>query len=206
MKINKTQYILSEDNYTNKKCKKSKIILTNSLTSDMCFFEGWKLRRNGKYKKTTPYTIDKNGVIYQHFNPEFYSDYMNSNSIDQESILITMVNEGWLKKDSDTNGYKDWLGNIYKGKDVIKKEWRGYFFWATYSVKQMEVVGKLVEFLCDKYEIEKNSLSHNVMFSDAPSFNGVLSRSNFSRKYKEVSPSFDFSHIDNKLLKETKNG
>ena len=69
----------------------------------------------------------------------------------------------------------------------------------------MEAAGRLVEFLCDKYEIEKNSLSHNVMFTDAPSFNGVLSRSNFSRKYKDVSPSFDFSYIDNKLLKEIKN-
>ena len=40
------------------------------------------------------------------------------------------------------------------------------------------------------------------MFENAPSFNGVLSRSNFSRKYKDVSPSFDFGTIDNKLLKE----
>lgn len=206
MRINKTKYILEEEHYVNKKSKKNKIILTNSLSSDMCFFEGWKLRRNGKYKKVTQYTIDKDGKVFQHFNPEFYSEYMGSNDIDKETILINLINEGWLKKDSNTNRYKDWLGNIYKGKNVIKKEWRGYFFWATYPIKQMESTGKLVEFLCDKYKIEKNSLSHNVMFTDAPSFNGVLSRSNFSRKYKDVSPSFDFSHIDNKLLKEIKNG
>ena len=130
---------------------------------------------------------------------------MNSKSIDKETILINLVNEGWLTKDAQLNRYKDWSGNIYKGKNIIKKEWRGYFFWAPYVNKQMEAAGRLVEFLCDKYEIEKNSLSHNVMFTDAPSFNGVLSRSNFSRKYKDVSPSFDFSYIDNKLLKEIKN-
>ena len=206
MKINRKKYILSDANYFNKKCKKRKIILTNSLTSDMRFFEGWKLRRNGNYKKVTHYTIDKDGTIHEHFNPEYYSEYMNSSSLDEESIVINLVNEGWLTKDSHTNRYKDWIGNIYKGKDVTKKEWRGYFFWAPYSVKQMESVGELVEFLCDKHKIEKNSLSHNVMFTDAPSFNGVLSRSNFSRRYKEVSPSFDFSYVDNKLLKEIKNG
>ena len=70
----------------------------------------------------------------------------------------------------------------------------------------MKSVAKLVEFLCDEYNIERNSLSHNVMFSDAPSFKGELSKSNFSRKYKEVSPSFNFDYIDNKLLKEIKNG
>ena len=102
----------------------------------------------------------------------------------------------------NTNKYKDWIGNIYKGIDVFKKEWRGHFFWASYNKEQMDSVGELVDFLCDRYKIERNSLSHNVMFTDAPSFNGVLSRSNFSRKYKDVSPSFDFGTIDNKLLKE----
>tara|TARA_R110000744_G_scaffold371828_1_gene483076 strand:+ start:78 stop:698 length:621 start_codon:yes stop_codon:yes gene_type:complete len=205
MEINKEKYILGESHYVNEEHKKTKIILTNSLTPDMRFFEGWKLRRNGKYKKVTPYTVDKDGTIYQHFNSKYYSEYMNSKSIDKETILINLVNEGWLTKDAQLNRYKDWSGNIYKGKNIIKKEWRGYFFWAPYVNKQMEAAGRLVEFLCDKYEIEKNSLSHNVMFTDAPSFNGVLSRSNFSRKYKDVSPSFDFSYIDNKLLKEIKN-
>ena len=75
MKINRKKYILSDANYFNKKCKKRKIILTNCLTSDMRFFEGWKLRRNGNYKKVTHYTIDKDGTIHEHFNPEYYSEY-----------------------------------------------------------------------------------------------------------------------------------
>ena len=72
MEINKEKYILGESHYVNEEHKKTKIILTNSLTPDMRFFEGWKLRRNGKYKKVTPYTVDKDGTIYQHFNSKYY--------------------------------------------------------------------------------------------------------------------------------------
>ena len=206
MEIDKKTLSLSNKHYYSKKQKKKKIILSNSLSGDMKYFKGWELRRNGNNKKVTHYSIDKQGKVYQHFNPQYFSEFMGSEDLDKETISINIVNQGWLKKDSNTNKYKDWVGNIYNGKDVYKKEWRGYFFWASYTEKQMKAVAELVDYLCEKHKIERNSLSHNVMFTDAPSFNGVLSRSNFSRKYKDVSPSFDFSHIDNKLLKEIKNG
>ena len=99
------KYILSDANYFNKKCKKRKIILTNSLTSDMRFFEGWKLRRNGNYKKVTHYTIDKDGTIHEHFNPEYYSDavedggegiYISSNSSSHDVMIQPTYTEGDL--------------------------------------------------------------------------------------------------------------
>ena len=202
MKINKTKFRLTEDNFFPIKSPKNKIVLRNSSTKDMKFFNGWLLRRNGTYKKVTPYTIDRDGKIYEHYDPTYYSEFMGTKSLDKETIGITLVNQGWLKKDSLTNKYKDWVGNIYKGTDVFKKQWRGHFFWAPYTEKQMKVAGELIEKLCEEYKIEKNSLSHNVMFSEAPSFNGVLSKSNFSRDFTDISPSFEFDYIDNKLLKE----
>jgi len=205
MEINKTKFRLTKQNYIHKKSKKTKIVLRNSSTNDMKFFHGWLLRRNGNYKKVTAYTVDTDGKIYEHFSPEYYSEFMGGQSLDKQTIGITVVNQGWLKKDHLTNRYKDWVGNIYKGTDVFKKQWRGHFFWAPYNEKQMESVGDLVKMLCEKYNIEKNSLSHNVMFSEAPSFNGVLSKSNFSRDFTDISPSFEFNYIDNKLLKEETN-
>jgi N-acetyl-anhydromuramyl-L-alanine amidase AmpD len=202
MKIDKNSYSLSDKHFHSEKYKKRKIVLSNSLCGDMKFFRGWELRRNGTYKKVTHFSVDTNGKVYEHYNPTYHSEFMGSEQLDKETITINIVNQGWLKKDPNTNKYKDWIGTIYKGIDVFKKEWRGHFFWASYNKEQMDSVGELVDFLCDRYKIERNSLSHNVMFTDAPSFNGVLSRSNFSRKYKDVSPSFDFGTIDNKLLKE----
>jgi len=205
MKIDKKTYILGKNNFFNKKSKKKKIVLVNSFSKDMKFFNGWELRRNKSYKKVTPFTVDRDGTIYEHYNPEYYSGFMKSESLDKETIPVTIVNQGWLKKDSLTNKYKDWVGNIYSGDDVINKEWRGHYMWSPYTKKQMESVGNLVDYLCDKYKIERNSLSHNVMFEHAPSFKGVLSRSNFSRRYTDISPSFRFEYIDNKLLKEETN-
>jgi hypothetical protein len=204
MRINRTKFRLSDSNFFTESQEKHKIVLRNSSTQDMKFFNGWLLRRNGRYKKVTPYTVDRDGKVYEHYDPSYYSKFMGEDTLDKETIGVTLVNQGWLKKDSLTNKYKDWVGNIYKGSDVFKKQWRGHFFWAPYTEKQMKSVGRLIETLCDIYNIERNSLSHNVMFSEAPSFNGVLSKSNFSRDFTDISPSFEFDYIDNKLLKEKK--
>tara|TARA_R110000803_G_scaffold47825_5_gene99608 strand:- start:1645 stop:2265 length:621 start_codon:yes stop_codon:yes gene_type:complete len=206
MGINKTKFKLGVGNFYSEKFNKTKIVLRNSSTSDMRFFNGWLLRRYGEYKKVTAFTVDTDGKVYQHYNPECYSDIMGNKVVDKETIGITIVNQGWLRKDSLTNRYKDWIGNIYNGDDIVNKEWRGYFFWTPYTKKQMESVGKLVERLCNDHKIEKNSISHNVMSPDADKFSGVLSRSNFSRDYVDVSPSFDFNYIDNRLLNEKTNG
>jgi N-acetyl-anhydromuramyl-L-alanine amidase AmpD len=205
MKIDKKTHILTKNNFINQKSEKKKIVLVNSFSRDMKFFNGWLLRRNKNYKKVTPYTVDRDGTIYEHYDPKYHSTFLKLDSLDKETIPITIVNQGWLKKDSLTNKYKDWVGNIYKGDDVVNKEWRGHYMWAPYTKKQMESVGNLVDYLCENYKIERNSLSHNVMFEHAPSFNGVLSRSNFSRRYTDISPSFRFEYIDNKLLKEETN-
>ena len=205
MKIDDKKYVLDKNHFFNKKNKKKKIVLTNSFSKDMKFFKGWELRRNKNYKKVTPYTVDVDGTVYQHYNPEYYSNFLKLEELDKQTIPITVVNQGWLKKDSLTNKYKDWVGNIYSGDDVYNKEWRGHYMWAPYSKQQMESVANLVDYLCDKYKIERNSLSHNVMFEHSLSFKGVLSRSNFSRRFTDISPSFRFEYIDNKLLKEQTN-
>ena len=128
MRINKTKFILEEDNFFSEPQEKNKIVLRNSSTPDMKFFNGWLLRRNGKYKKVTQYTVDRDGKVYEHYDPTYYSGFMGIKTLDKQTIGITLVNQGWLKKDSLTNKYKDWVGNIYKGSDVFKKQWRGHFF------------------------------------------------------------------------------
>ena len=54
MKIDKKTHILTKNNFINEKNEKKKIVLVNSFSRDMKFFNGWLLRRNKNYKKVTP--------------------------------------------------------------------------------------------------------------------------------------------------------
>ena len=56
----------------------------------MRHFESWINRRNGNYKKTTPFTIDVDGTIYQHYDPKYYSDFLNCEQ-DKCNIPIILV-------------------------------------------------------------------------------------------------------------------
>jgi hypothetical protein len=47
---------------------KKKIIIGDTFNHDMQHVISWTHRYNGEYKKTAPFTIGKDGVIYKHFN------------------------------------------------------------------------------------------------------------------------------------------
>ena len=81
----------------------------------MLHYGSWIYRLNGKNKKTATFTINKEGKIYQHYDPKFYSDFVN-NPQDKASISIVLENIGWFKKDSMVEKYVDWLGHNYKRK------------------------------------------------------------------------------------------
>ena len=112
MKINKTKFRLTENNFFSKPQTKNKIVLRNSSTKDMKFFNGWLLRRNGEYKKVTPYTVDRDGRVYEHYDPNYYSEFMGTKTLDKETIGITLVNQGWLKKDYFGPGC---IRSVYRG-------------------------------------------------------------------------------------------
>ena len=76
MDIDKTTYSLDKNNYYNNVFKKTQIVIGHSSRKDMRHFDSWVNRRNGTYKKTSPFTIDKEGKIYQHYDPKYYSDFL----------------------------------------------------------------------------------------------------------------------------------
>ena len=75
MEIDKKTYKLPVSNYHKKNFKKTQIVVGHNSRKDMIHFESWINRRNGNYKKTSAFTIDKDGNVYQHFDPKNYSDF-----------------------------------------------------------------------------------------------------------------------------------
>ena len=95
--IDKKKYKLEETNYHKEIYDKKQIIIGHSYRDDMLHYSSWVNRWNGNYTKTTTYTINLDGKIYEHYNPKYWSDYLGVNQ-DKFNISITLSNIGWLKK------------------------------------------------------------------------------------------------------------
>ena len=187
-------YKLGETNYHQKSYNKTQIIIGHTYRKNMLHFASWVYRLNNKNKKTATFTINKDGKIYQHFDPKFYSDFVNKEQ-DKASISIVLENLGWLKRDGMIDRYNDWLGNSYKlePSEILSKRWRNHQYWHTYTSKQMESLKNLVDKLCEEYNIPKEFIGHNTYDENIDLFKGITFRSNYYPEATDVSPAFDMS-------------
>ena len=193
MDINLEKYKLDDKNYYLTEFNKRQIVIGNSFSEKDYHIKGWQNRMGGVYKKTSTFTIFKNGEIHQHFEPSMYSDFLDNKSMDKKIISISMENQGWLQKDLTNNEYFNWVGNIYKkNKVVFEKRWRGYTYWDNYTKKQITACSELVRYLCDKYDIPKNCVGHNTYIDGIEYFEGVTYRSNYYKDSTDLNPSWDF--------------
>ena len=189
-------YDLTDFNYLGSNIKKKQIILTETKRSLRNYINGLKYRYNKKNPYLPNYVIDKTGHLYQIMRPENYSNFMGKKNIDENAIIISIENYGWLKKNALDNTFVNWVGDIYK-KEVYEKKWRDYFFWDPHQEIQINKLSELIIQLCDDFNIPKKCIGHNVKQEGVENFSGIVTKSNFNFIYKDVNPSFDF-----KLLKK----
>ncbi len=199
--INKRSYKLPENNYIKEETTKDKIVIGNTFSLDMKHYIGWKLRYNGKYTKTANYTIRLDGSIYEHFNPKYYSNFTDNIQFDKTVITIVLENEGWLIKDlNNENIYITNSGNIYnRVDDIIIRKWRSNRYWSPYSEKQLESTVKLVNKLCNDFNIPLEVIAHNTKITKINDYKGVLYKSNLNNYFTDVNPSWDFINFKDKV-------
>lgn len=200
MFIDETQYKLSSKNYFPVESIKKQIILGNTFNHDMRHVIGWLNRYNGKYKKTASFTIDKKGVIHKHFDPKYQSSFFGDLELDKKSIVILLENDGWLVNNTEKNQFITWIGDIYnEPSSVIDKKWRGYNYWCSYTIEQIESIVKLIRILCEEFHIPLNVITHNTKINDLDDFSGILYKSNLAKEYTDLSPAWDCEGFKNKL-------
>jgi len=194
MVIDYDTYVLNETNYYQEVYTKTQIVIGHTGRKDMRHFDTWLNRRNGNYKKTANFTIDKDGTIYQHFDPKYYSDFLG---IDQDrcNVSIVLVNPGWLTL-TENNVYVDWLGHIYSKDNVLDKNWRDYRYWHKYTEDQLLSLKELINHLCEIFNINEKIISTNVYDENVDIFKGVTFRSNYSKNFTDVSPAFEIEKIN----------
>ncbi len=203
MTINSTTYKLSEKNYYISNFEKKQIVIGHSFSGDMSFINGWLKRLGGEYKKVTPYTIDLDGKVYEHYPPNNHSDYIGYDPHDKKIIPITLVNEGWLLKDCINNKFLDWKGHIYNREDkVVERRWRNHTHWSPYSEKQMNSLIKLIKKLCNDFNIQKKVIGHNTQVHYIDKFEGIVFKSNYNKNVTDLSPSFDYNKLKQTIENE----
>lgn len=194
IEIDNKTYKLSAKNYVNKKSKKEKILIADTYSEDMKHFLGWKIFNNGNFKKTAHYTIDSDGKIFEHFSPKKYSNFLKNGG--EKYIIILIENIGWLKKEKEN--YKSWNDTIYNG-EVVSQYWRDKKYWSKYKECQINSFIGLINHLTNTMGIEKNIKSNSFLDNNIENFKGIIYRSNFSKTFKDINPSWDFEKIKEKV-------
>ena len=200
IKIDDISYKLPKSNYYRTARKKTQIVVGNTFSNNMNHYKGWLTRYNGEYKKTAAFTIDVDGIIYQHYDPKYSSDFLLNKKNNEYIIPIVLENNGWLIKDTDSEKTLTWVGNDYNNIDsIVKSSWRTHEYWASYNIKQIDSLVELSKYLSDKFKIPLQTIGHNTKVDDIYEYRGIVFRSNHQRKSTDLSPAFDYELFKTKI-------
>ena len=195
VKLNKSVFFIKKnnENYTN--LKKNQIILVNTAY-EIDYFINKIINQytNNQIIKTPTFSIDIDGNIYQHYDPEITKVNFLDNIFDDTAIVIALENVGWLNLNKKTKKFFDWKDSLYNN-NVIEKSWRGKKYWANYTTQQFNALIELIDYLCIEYSIKKRFIGDNTFNPDILKFNGIINRSNFSKNHYDLSPAFNFEEL-----------
>lgn len=197
--IDTVSYKLPESNYYKVEYTKSQIVIGDTLRNNMDHFKGWLTRHNGEYKKTSAFTVDRDGKIYQHYDPKYYSDYITEYDMAPFNIPITLVNNGWLNRESLNDRYTDWLGHhhVLDDDEVLNHSWRGKRYWLKYTEKQLQSLKILTDKLCEDFGIKNVCVNNNTFNEDVDIYEGITFKSNYYEESTDIGPSFNMELFKN---------
>jgi N-acetyl-anhydromuramyl-L-alanine amidase AmpD len=183
-----------------KQKRKKQIVLCHTSREVQEYLTSLKHRYNGQYDKVPNYIITRTGEILQLLPDNTYSNFLDNESVNKNSIVVCLENLGWLEKKPLTNYYINWKGSIYNDK-AFEKKWRDFFFWQPYTPIQLEMTAELCKHLSESLNIEKRCVGHNTRFEGVSNYEGIVSKSNYNSIYTDLNPSFNFEtftkHLEN---------
>lgn len=118
----------------------------------------WKTRAGGKGSVSTPYIIGTDGMVYQTYNPQYWSHHTGLGDIDKNIIGIEIANAGVMTM-KDNILYND-LGVKTKNyiTTVLTNNEQAYHDLITDA--QIISLGKLLKQLTDIFMIDKEIYSN----------------------------------------------
>jgi N-acetylmuramoyl-L-alanine amidase len=165
-----------------------------------------------KQHVSVPFVIGRNGLIYNLFASKYWSYHLGrgarggNTAMSQECIGIEISNIGPLKKIGDnlvtTYGDNDIYCSLTETQYYTKlnSAYRDYEYFASFTNEQYLAIGKLIKFLCAKYNLPKNFLNEPQRYeimTDAgfKDFSGIVSHVNCRIDKTDIGPAFDWNKI-----------
>lgn len=162
---------------------------------------------NNANKISTAYIIDREGKITQLFDPDNWSYHLgipsetfkkfnvttNNATLNAESIGIELDNWGGLIKqgiNSYITSYKSVINLDDNNVTHYSNGYRGFNYFESYTDKQLSSLGRLLLYLCKKYNIS-NDYHDNMFEQNAMALNqtnGIWSHSSFRNDKSDAHP------------------
>lgn len=199
MHIDKESHKIAATNHYKSKTVKTQIVLATSMRKSDYHITRLSHKEYGKTKKWNTYTIARDGIVYQHYDDNHYTDYLGIKTGDKQSISIVLENMGYLFKTSD-NQYINWLNEVCDTENVVLMKAGGYAYWEEFTEEQLKNVVVLCKAVCENHNIPKACVEFNHYHKDISKFRGIVFRGNYLEESTDRNPSFDIPKF-NQMLK-----
>lgn len=194
MNIDSQTYWIDEANRYKTQNPKVQIVIATSLRKDSNHIIRLEHKEFGKTKKWNTYTISRDGLIYQHYDPKNHSDFLGIKEADKQSISIVLENMGCLFKTPDGT-YISWINEICDEERIVEKSWLGYNYWEKFDEKQIIACAELCKSICDKFNIHRTVIDFHNYHKDTLKFKGIVFRSNYIEDCSDINPLFDIEEF-----------
>lgn len=165
-----------------------------------------------KQHVSVPFVVGRNGILYNLFASKYWSYHLGpgarggNTTMSRECIGIEISNIGPLKRIGDN------LVTTYSDNDIycsiaetqyytqLKTKYRGFEYFASFTDAQYLAIGKLLKFLCAKYNLPKTfpdePQRYEIMTDEGfKNFSGIVSHVNCRVDKTDIGPAFDWNKI-----------
>mgnify|MGYP000906399054 CR=1 FL=1 len=202
MEVDNITYGVKEINHYKTQNVKNQIVLATSLRKGSYHITRLQHKEFGKTKRWNTFTVTRDGVVYQHYNPKFHSDFLGIKEADKQSISIVLENMGSLFQ-TPSGKHINWLNEICDEENVIEKNYLGYSYWENFTEEQIISTVELCKKLSREFNIPKNCMEFHYFHKDTLKFRGIVFRSNYIQDSSDINPLFDIEKFNVMLKGET---
>ena len=177
---------------------KKQIIIASSLRKSNYHILRLKSKNRGRHTRWNCYTISREGSVYEHFNPKYYSNYLDIKKADKQSIVVVLENMGSLLKTPD-GMYLNTLNEVCDNEFVGEKKWLGQKYWEIFPEVQLENLAGLCKVLCKKFKIPLKVIEFHHPHEKILDFTGIAFKSNYFENSNDVNPYMDIEKLNDLL-------
>lgn len=198
MIIDKKTFAAKQQNFYKTDNPKTQIVIGFSLREGHNHIMRMQTKEYGNSRKWNTYTISRDGIIYQHFNPKKHCDFLGIKEADIKIISIVLENTGYLVKNDD-GIFVNLLNEVCDEERIGFKKWDAFSYWEKFTEEQIMALVDLCNYLSIEFSIPNDCIEFQNYHKSIIKYKGIAFRSNYLEKDGDANPLFEIEKF-NKLL------